>query len=105
MQYTAASIAQLLVGLSSWVLRPVTHGKQPQQLFAEAVRWNTHVPDFVTDRAGFKAWNQFKQWLMPARRVQQGSVQQYLLYMLLALFLLLASLIPIQAILTHVMGR
>ncbi len=105
MQYTAASFAQLLVGLSRWVLRPVTHGKQPQQLFAETVQRNTHVPDFVTDRAGFKAWNQFKQWLMPARRVQQGSVQQYLLYMLLALFLLLASLIPVQAILTHVMGR
>ena len=42
---------------------------------------------------------------MPARRLQQGSVQQYLLYMLLALFLLLASLIPVEAILTHVMGR
>jgi hydrogenase-4 component B len=105
MQYTASSFAQLLVGLLRWVLRPVTHGKEPRQLFAQNVQRHTNVPDFVTDRAGFKAWNQLKQWLMPMRRVQQGSVQEYLLYMLLALFLLLASLIPIGSLFTHVMGR
>ena len=105
MQYTAASFAQLLVGLLRWVLRPVTHGKEPWQLFAPSVQRHTDVPDFITDRVGFKAWNQFKRWLMPVRRVQQGSVQEYLLYMLLALFLLLASLIPIESIFMHVMGR
>ena len=105
MQYTAASFAQLLLGVLRWALRPATHGKEPRQLFAETVQRNTHVPDFVTDRAGFQAWNQFKQWLRPVRRVQQGSVQEYLLYVLLALFLLLASLISIDTIMTHVMGR
>ena len=105
MQYTAASFAQLLLGLLRWVLRPVTHGKVPEQLFAQSVQRHTDVPDFITDRVGFKAWNGFKQWLMPLRRVQQGSVQEYLLYMLLALFLLLASLIPMDSIFTHVMGR
>jgi hydrogenase-4 component B len=105
MQYTAASFAQMLVGLFQWVLRPVTHGQMQQQLFVQSVNRHTEVPDFMTDRAGFSAWRQVKQWLKPIRRMQQGSVQQYLLYMLLALFLLLASLIPFGTILKHVMGK
>ncbi len=105
MQYTASSFVQILLELLRWVLRPITHGAGPKQLFAESVDRHTDVPDFITDRMASKYWQIFKQRLIPLRRIQQGSVQEYLLYMLLAVFIMLALLIPFGQISAHLLGR
>ena len=105
MQYTAASFAEMLLGLLRWIARPVTHGSVPEKLFAEPIDRQTHIPDLITDRAAFTGWDRLKRMLVPVRRVQQGSVQEYLLYIVLVLFVLLASLIPVASIVTRIMGR
>lgn len=105
MQYTATSFAQPLVRLLRWALRPITHGGSAHTIFLQPMTRSSHVPDFVTDTMLFRFWQSFKQKISPIRRVQHGSVQRYLLYMMLALFVLLATLIPFGDLWRGIMGR
>ncbi|NNM84143.1 MAG: hydrogenase [Phycisphaerales bacterium] len=95
MQYTASSLAQMLVGMLRWVLLPVQQGGATAGLFAESKRFHSEVPDLVTDRMLFRFWRWMQLRLRPMRRVQQGSIQRYLLYILLVLFGLLLTLVPV----------
>ncbi|MGC8559868.1 MAG: proton-conducting transporter membrane subunit [Phycisphaerae bacterium] len=95
MQYTGTSFAGILVGLWSWVLRPLAHGKATIGLFPKPVEHETEIPPFITDRATQSLWHYIQLGARPIRRLQQGSVQQYLIYMLLAVVVLMA-LIPLS---------
>ena len=103
MQYTGTSFAGILVGLWRWVLQPVTHGDVTTDLFPAPVERETEVPPFITDRASRRLWYYAKLGARPIRRLQQGSIQQYLFYMLLAAAILLA-LIPVSSIMAKLWG-
>jgi hydrogenase-4 component B len=91
MQYTAASFAQLLVNLWRWVLIPEVHPRTrgPLTLFPPTGRFGSSVPDIVLDRAILPVLRGLAWTLGWLRLLQRGRVQDYLLYVLIALLTLL----------------
>jgi hydrogenase-4 component B len=89
MQYTASSFAQTLVRMFAWVLRPDEHAPKIQEVFARSASFESHVPDSVLDlivRPCARGMGRVFTWL---RRVQHGSINAYVVYILVALVLLL----------------
>jgi hydrogenase-4 component B len=105
MQYTASSFAQMLVTLFRWVLRPRVHRPEMTTLFPGPSAFHSSVPEAVVDGIFMKAWSRIKSFLTPVRNMQQGRIQHYILYVLLALMVLLLLQIPladlIQRMLEH----
>lgn len=90
MQYSSSSFAQTLVRTFSWALRPEVHRPGSQGVFPPPAPFHSHVPDVVLDRAVrplARAVERVFWWL---RRAQYGSINAYLLYILVALVLLLS---------------
>jgi hydrogenase-4 component B len=88
MQYSSSSFAQTIVGLFSWALRPRVKNPDTRGLFPHRDAFTSHVDDVVLDsvlipvaEAGTRAAYRLK-W------VQRGSMQAYLLYILLTLIVL-----------------
>jgi hydrogenase-4 component B len=104
MAYTASSFGQILVGLYSWLLHPRSQEAVAKELFPAARSLHTSVPERVIEDVLTPLWAGFRRGLIPFRALQQGRVQQYLLYILLTLCALLASLFPIDRILVRFVG-
>ncbi len=82
MQYTSSSFAQWLVDLFAWALRPRVHPPKVDTLFPEDTCFESHVDDTVLNKA-VRPLTQFVAWLFGlSRYLQQGSLQAYLLYIL-----------------------
>ncbi len=82
MQYTSSSFAQWLVDLFGWALRPKVHLPQIDTLFPKDAAFESHVDDSVLERV-VRPTTQFVRWLFGlSRYLQQGSLQAYLLYIL-----------------------
>jgi len=99
MQYSASSLAQSIVGLFAWVLRPEEHTRAVQRPFPPSASWRSHVSELVLDRVlvpWARRWGKFAAWF---RRLQQGLTQNYVAYILAALLALLGFLIPFGDIL------
>jgi hydrogenase-4 component B len=94
MQYTASSFARGIVAMFGWVLRPREEiGRLPGH-FPEAAEMEGEVDEAVLDRAitpFFRMVERLSRWF---HRFQAGIVQQYVLYIFIALALLLLTLIP-----------
>jgi len=105
MQYTSSSFAGILVGLFSWVLRPRVGILPPAGIFPSNSTFHSDVPDAVLDRMLEPWWGRVKLRLASWRFIQQGPVQRYLLYILLALFGLLLSMVPLTDLLRRLLGR
>jgi hydrogenase-4 component B len=91
MQYTGSSLAQALVGLFSWILWPRVARPSIRGLFPGPARHRTSVPDTVLDRAVLPAIAAAAGFLRWVRLLQQGRIQIYLLYFLLAVLALFAA--------------
>jgi hydrogenase-4 component B len=104
MAYTASSFAQILVGVYGWLLRPRSRGVVPNEPFPPAVSFHTFVPEQVMEGILEPLWAGFRRTLLPLRAVQQGRIQQYLVYVLLTVCVLLASLFPLGEILLRWLG-
>jgi hydrogenase-4 component B len=89
MQYTSSSFAQMLVGLFSWALRPHTERSTDLALFPKAADFRIHVPETVLDEAVLPAFGFGARFVGWFRVFQQGSIQTYVLYIVLALIALL----------------
>jgi hydrogenase-4 component B len=89
MQYTSSSFGQVLVFLFDWALRPRTQKPAGLALFPTRTSFHSEVPDPVLDEAVLPAFR-FGGWAFSwFRVVQQGSIQTYLLYIMVALIVLL----------------
>ena len=95
MQYTASSFAQGLVGLFRAVLRPQMHAPQVVEPFPTLSGFRSHVDDIVLDRFLRPGWQRVRFEIGRLRFLQQGSVQRYLFYIMLAVFVLLLSAVPL----------
>jgi hydrogenase-4 component B len=90
MQYTSSSFGQMLVGMFAWALRPRRHRPETLALFPQPARFRSEVDDVLLEEGmlpAFRFTARVSGWF---RILQQGSVQAYLLYIvltLLALFL------------------
>jgi hydrogenase-4 component B len=104
MAYTASSFAQILVGLYAWLLRPRALGGVPSELFPAARSFHSRVPEPVLESVLAPLWSGLRWTLTPLRAVQHGRIQQYLVYILLTLCVLLASLYPLGGILLRLVG-
>jgi hydrogenase-4 component B len=89
MQYTASSLAQMLVGVLAWPLQPQVHRPAKLDLFPRTARFESHVPEVVLERAILPTVRGVGKMLYWMRLVQQGSIQIYLLYIFAILVILL----------------
>ena len=90
MQYTAGSFAGTLTEWFAWILIPVRHGHALEEIFPKKAAWGEHTPETVLERVVQPASGVVMRLAMAARRVQQGTVQAYLLYLLIGLAALAA---------------
>jgi hydrogenase-4 component B len=104
MSYTASSFAQILVGIYGWLLRPRATDAVSTELFPPRRSFHSSVPEQVLDGVLVPLWSGFRQTLTPLRAVQQGRIQQYLLYVLLTLCALLGALFPLGELLARFLG-
>jgi len=66
--------------------------------------FHTHVPEQVMESVLGPLWAGFRRTLNPLRAVQRGRIQQYLVYVLLTVCILLASLYPLDEIVMRWLG-
>ncbi|HZM05964.1 MAG TPA: proton-conducting transporter membrane subunit [Candidatus Saccharimonadales bacterium] len=96
MQYTSGSFAGIAAGWFVWFLRPERKLRRPRGLFpAEAIRLE-RVPETVLERIITPVSVAILQSYTAVRRLQHGSLQSYILYVLgglvaLALLVLLGG--------------
>lgn len=90
MQYTAGSFAGTLTEWFAWILRPVKHGHPTGMLFPKEASWDEHTPETVLEKIVVPSGGAVMRLAMAARNVQHGTVQAYLLYLLVGLAALTA---------------
>jgi hydrogenase-4 component B len=90
MQYTAGSFAGTLTEWFAWILVPAKHGHTPEEIFPKKAAWGEHTPETVLERIVLPASAVVMRLALAARRVQHGTVQAYLLYLLIGLAALAA---------------
>jgi hydrogenase-4 component B len=88
MQYSSSSFAQTLVGLFSWALRPKVSRPDTRGLFPHPEAFTSNVADVVLDSILIPAAQLGSRAVRWFRWVQRGSMQAYLLYILLTLLAL-----------------
>jgi hydrogenase-4 component B len=89
MQYTAASFAQILVLLFTWILRPRISGTRVSGLFPQKANFSIQAIDIVLDRFVMPVTELVAGWFAWLRLLQQGVIQVYLLYIFLIIVALL----------------
>lgn len=86
MQYTAASFAEMLIGLFHWGLWTEIEAKPPFGFFPEAASFADHTPDVVLDRLVYPACRGLAFVAFKTRAfLQHGILGIYLLYVALTL--------------------
>jgi hydrogenase-4 component B len=89
MQYTASSFAQPITNMFHFLLRTRNRLRAPVGFFPEKAALHTETDD-VFRRNLFRPTFRFVEWLLlQAHRLQQGSVQVYVLYVAVTLLVLL----------------
>ncbi len=104
MAYTASGFAEMLVRLLGWLLRPRFRGGVRQELFPAPSEFESHVSDPVLEAWLLPGWAAVRRGLGPLRAFQQGRVQRYLVYILIALCLLLLQVVPLGDLLRRLLG-
>jgi hydrogenase-4 component B len=91
MQYSASSFAQMLTGLAAFVLKPQIHNPNVTGTFPGRTGFHSHVPEAVLELIYIPALARLYERFVPIRRLQNGILQQYVLYTLITLIVLLLS--------------
>ena len=89
MQYSSSSFGQMLVKMFSWALWPDAHAPRIDGMFPSRTSFHSHVPDLVLDRAIYPAARGVGRVFSWMRWLQLGSINVYLLYILITLVALL----------------
>ena len=89
MQYTASSFAQMLTGLYAFVLKPQVHKPDIAGIFPPHAGFHSHVPESVLELVYIPALERLYERFHPIRKLQSGILQQYVLYSLVTLIVLL----------------
>ncbi len=92
MQYSASSFAGMLTGLFAFVLKPQTHRPGiASGIFPADTRFHSHVPEVVLELVYIPFLERLYDRFHSIRKMQNGIVQQYVLYILMTLVVLLLS--------------
>jgi hydrogenase-4 component B len=90
MQYSASSFAGMLVGIFSPILRPERHEPHVSGLFPATEQFQSHVPEVVLDKGIMPFLGAIDRRFAHIRRMQNGQLNHYILYIVVALIVLLA---------------
>jgi len=90
MQYGASSLAATLVDIFGAILRPERHEPATHKLFPEPARFESHVPEVVLDKGILPLFAAADRRLAFIRRLQNGQLNHYILYIFVALIAALA---------------
>jgi len=90
MQYTASSFAEMLVGIFGGILRPERHAPDIKGLFPGRSAFESHVPEVVLEKGILPFLAATDRRLAMIRRLQNGQLNHYILYIFVALIILLA---------------
>ena len=91
MQYSASSFAEMLTSLFAFALKPQSHHSgRIAGLFPGRSHFSTHVPETVLELVYIPLLKRLYQRFSGVRRLQSGILQQYVLYSLITLVVLLA---------------
>jgi len=104
-QYTASSFAQMIVAMFRWVLAPRVRHSCIKGLFPAASALETHVDDAVLDRMILPLSCKIERLFRWFHRLQQGITQQYLLYILLTVVVMLSTTIPFKEFFATLFAR
>ncbi len=91
MQYSASSFAQMLTGLFAFVLKPQAHRPRIAGIFPRRTSFQSHVPESLLELVYIPALERFYERFIPIRKLQNGILQQYVLYYLITLIVLFLS--------------
>ena len=90
MQYTASSFAEMLVNIFGGILRPERHPPDIKGLFPGRSTFESHVPEVVLEKGILPFFAAADRRLAMIRRLQNGQLNHYILYIFVALIILLA---------------
>jgi hydrogenase-4 component B len=91
-QYSASSFAGMLTSLFAFVLKPQNHRSgRITGIYPEIARFSSHVPETVLELVYIPAFKRLYQYFSSVRRLQSGVLQQYVLYVLITVVILLAA--------------
>jgi hydrogenase-4 component B len=85
MQYTSGSFASLAAGWFAWVLRPVRKLRRPRGQFPDAAIRLERIPETVLEDAVVPVSGWLMRLSTAMRRLQHGSLQAYILYVVAGL--------------------
>ena len=92
MQYSASSFAEMLTSLFAFVLKPHSHRPEGiSGLFPRRSHFYSHVPEAVLELVYIPALTRLYGRFSGFRKLQSGILQQYVLYSLVTLIVLLAA--------------
>jgi hypothetical protein len=86
------------------IVRPVVNRPAVAGAFPATAKFSSRTDDVVLDDFLAPMWRRFRSRLGSSRVLQQGSVQSYLVYILIALFVLLLLTMPWSDIVRAVLG-
>ncbi len=90
-QYSASSFASMLTSLFAFVLKPQSHPPEiAAGIFPGRSRFFSHVPEAVLELVYIPALKRLYARFSGVRKLQSGILQQYVLYSLVTLVVLLA---------------
>jgi hypothetical protein len=95
----------MIIKMFNWVLRPHVHWPLVKGLFPHPSKMASHVDDLVLDRVIMPFGRSAERWSNWFRRFQQGITQQYLLYILIAVILMMSTIIPFKEFITRLFTR
>ena len=95
MQYTASSLAQMLLTALRPLLHQRRHEPQISGVLVGPSQFHTVVSDPVLKDAVEPIWRRLRFTLARGQGFQKGSIQNYIFYMLLILLALLAFTLPL----------
>ena len=90
MQYSSSSFAEILVKLFAPLLRTRAHLPALRELFPRGGSFASHVPEVVLELVMIPLFQAADQRFSAIRRLQQGQLHLYILYVFVTLLLLLA---------------
>lgn len=85
MQYTAGSFAGIITGWFAWILRPARHGNRCAEVLPARASFAQHVPETILEHVVTPLARVIMRVSTAVRKLQQGRVQSYLLYLVLGL--------------------
>jgi hydrogenase-4 component B len=104
LQYTGSSFAELVTSRFAWALRPTVERAEVSGYFPAPTSFASHLDDTVLDRILRPLVERLRRFAVRLRTFQQGNLQQYVLYVMVAILALLLVNLDVRNLLREALG-